>query len=100
GTAQPTATRSPNPEETEMNTLGLRTKLLLTLATVLFILFLAGESDAGQRLLREQPSENPTANEEQYVGGRIAPFVYCAVPGGVLLLLSLVSYKADRRRVG
>jgi len=35
-----------------MNTLGLRTKLLLTLATVLFILFLAGESDAGQRLLR------------------------------------------------
>jgi len=83
-----------------MNTLGTSTKLLLSLATLMFILFVAGESDAGQHFLRGQPSENPAVYEEQYAGGRIIPFVYCAVPSGVLLLLSLVSYKADRRRVG
>jgi hypothetical protein len=83
-----------------MNTLGLRTKLLFTFATILFILFLAGESDAGQRLLRGEPSENPTVYQDQYGSAGIMPLVYCAVPSGVLLLLSLVSYKADRRRVG
>ena len=83
-----------------MNTLGLRTKLLFSVAIVLFILFLGGESDAGQRLIRGQPSENPEVYEDQYGSARIMPFVYGAVPSGVLLLLSLVSYKADRRRVG
>jgi len=83
-----------------MNTLGLRTKLLLSLAVVLFLLFLAGESDAGQRFLRGTPSENPTVYQDQYGSAGVMPFVYCAVPGVVLLLLSLVSYKADKRRVG
>ena len=83
-----------------MRYLGTRTKLLLSVAIVLFILFVAGESDAGQRLIRGQPSENPTVYEDQYGSAEIMPFVYCAVPSGVLLLLSLVSYKADRRRVG
>lgn len=83
-----------------MNALGLRTKTLFTLATVLFILFLVGESDAGQRLLRGQPSENPMVYADQYASAEIMPIVYCAVPGMVLLLLSLISYKADRRRVG
>ncbi len=81
-----------------MRHLGIRTKLLFSVAIVLFILFVAGESDAGQRFLR-QPSENPTVYEEQHGSARIMPFVYCAVPSGVLLLLSFISYTADRRRV-
>ena len=48
----------------------IRTKLLFSVAVVLFILFLAGESDAGQRFLR-QPSENPTVYEEQHGSARI-----------------------------
>ena len=34
-----------------MRDLGIRTKLLFSVAIVLFILFVAGESDAGQRFL-------------------------------------------------
>ena len=83
-----------------MRDLGIRTKLLFSVAIVLFILFVAGESDAGQRFLRGQPSENPTVYEEQHGSARIMPFVYCAVPSGVLLMLSFISYTADRRRVG
>ena len=83
-----------------MRHLGIRTKLLFSVAIVLFILFVAGESDAGQRLLRGQPSENPTVYQDQYGSARIMPFVYCAVPSGVLLLLSLISYTTDRRRLG
>lgn len=83
-----------------MTHLGIRTKLLFSLAILLFILFLAGESQAGRRFLRGTPSENPTVYADQYGDTGIIPFIYCAVPSGVLLLLSLVSYKADRRRVG
>jgi len=82
-----------------MSTLGIRTKLLFSLAIFLFVLFLAGETNAGQRFLRGTPSENPSVYADQYGGSGIMPLVYCAVPAGVLLLLSLVSYKADRRRV-
>jgi hypothetical protein len=82
-----------------MRSLGIRTKLLFSVAIFLFIMFVAGESDAGQRLLRGQPSENSTTYEDQYAGGRIVPFIYCAVPSGVLLLLSFISYTADKRRV-
>jgi hypothetical protein len=82
-----------------MRSLGTRTRLLFSVAIVLFIMFVVGESDAGQRLLRGEPSENPTVYEDQYGSARIMPFVYCAVPSGVLLLLSLVSYSADKRRV-
>jgi hypothetical protein len=78
---------------------GLRTKLLFSFAVLLFILFLAGESDTGQRFLIGQPSDDHWARDDQYMGAGLAPFFYCAVPGGVLLLLSLVSYKAEGRRV-
>ena len=82
-----------------MSTLGTRTKLLFTLAIFLFVMFLVGETNAGQRFLRGTPSENPSVYADQYGSSGIMPLVYCAVPSGVLLLLSLVSYKADRRRV-
>ena len=83
-----------------MNTLGLRTKLLISFAITLFVLFLFGESSRGRRFLMGQPSNNPWVNNDKAMGVSLAPIVYCAVPSGVLLMLSLVSYKADRRRVG
>ena len=73
-----------------MNTLGTRTKLLISLAIALFVLFLFGETTPGEHLL--------WANDGS--GLNLMPIIYCAVPSGVLLLLSLVSYRADRRRVG
>jgi hypothetical protein len=73
-----------------MNTLSTRTKLMFSIAVTLFVLFLFGESSRGQRFL----------TGDQQTGAGLEPFVYCAVPGGVLLILSFASYKADRRRVG
>ena len=81
-----------------MRDLGTRTKLLFSLAIVLFGLFLFAESDRGRRFLLGQPDDTQTY-EDRYRGAELQPFVYYAVPSGVLLLLSLVSYKADRRRV-
>jgi len=73
-----------------MNTLSTRTKLMASLAVALFVLFLFGETASGRHFLW---SNEPTAR-----GIGLMPILYCAVPSGVLLLLSLVSYKADRRR--
>lgn len=83
-----------------MNILSTRTKLLISLAVALFVLFLFGETSRGQRFLNGPPSQDSVAADDQPVGAGLAPIVYGAVPSGVLLLLSLVSYKADRRRVG
>ena len=82
-----------------MNTLSTRTKLLFSVAIVLFGLFLFAESERGERFVTGQPSEDSQAEEEEFDLG-LHSLIYCAVPSGVLLLLSLVSYKADRRRVG
>lgn len=73
-----------------MNNLTTRTKLMISLAVALFALFLFGETSRGQRVL--------WAGGDGTIG--IMPILYCGVPSGVLLLLSLLSYKADRRRVG
>jgi hypothetical protein len=76
-----------------MKHLGTRTKLLLSLAVVLFGMFLFAETSRGERFLTGPPSD------DQAISSGLAPIVYCAVPGCVLLLLSFLSYKADRRRV-
>jgi hypothetical protein len=75
-----------------MNTLSTRTKLMISLAVVLFVLFLFGESSRAQHFL--------WANDDNAMGIGLLPIVCFALPSGVLLLLSLVSYRADRRRVG
>lgn len=82
-----------------MNSLGLRTKLLLSFAIFFLVLFIAGESDAGQRFLRGSSSDNASASEDQPGNHGFLPLVYCAVPSAVLLLLSLGSYRADRHRM-
>lgn len=78
-----------------MNTLSVRTKLMASLAMVLFLMFLFGETTRGQCFLTGPPSDM-TADQSR--SADLQPIVYCAVPSAVLLLLSLVSYKADRRR--
>jgi hypothetical protein len=75
-----------------MNTLSTRTKLMASLAVALFVLFLFAESTRAQHLL--------WANDDNAMGVGLLPIVCFAVPSGILLLLSFVSYKADRRRVG
>jgi hypothetical protein len=72
-----------------MNTLSTRTKLMFSLAVALFIVFLFGESSRAQNFL--WASDNA-------MGAGLLPIVCFALPSGVLLLLSFVSYKADRRR--
>jgi len=82
-----------------MNTLSTRTKLVFSVAIVLFGLFLFAESERGERFVTGQPSDDSQVQDDQSAGLGLHPLIYCAVPSGVLLLLSLVSYKADRRRV-
>jgi hypothetical protein len=81
-----------------MKRLSTRTKLLVCATAALLVLFLIGESDWGQHFLIGKASDDHWVRDDQYMGAGLAPIVYCAVPGGVLLIVSLVSYGADRRR--
>jgi hypothetical protein len=84
-----------------MNALSTRTKLMISLSVVLFglfLFFLFAESQRGKSFVMVPPTDEAQATDDEPVG--LHPIMYCAVPSGVLLLLSFVSYKADRRRVG
>ena len=74
-----------------MNNLSTRTKLMISLAVVLFIVFLFGESTRAQHFLW---------SSDNAMGAGLLPIVCFGLPSGVLLLLSFASYKADRRRLG
>jgi hypothetical protein len=82
-----------------MNTLSTRTKLMISLAIVLFGLFLFAESRSGKSFVMGQPTDQAQGSDDDQPAG-LHPIIFCAIPSGVLLLLSFVSYKADRRRVG
>ena len=66
----------------------LRHRIVLTCAALLFALFLIGESDTGQELLRGKPRPNETHvdADDRFMGAAFAPLVYCLVPGGILFL--------------
>jgi hypothetical protein len=65
-----------------------RHKIVLICAALLFGLFLIGESDSGQSLLRGKPKSNETHFEaaDRVEGAGLAPFVYCLAPGVALLI--------------
>jgi hypothetical protein len=81
-----------------MNALSTRTKLMISLAVVLFGLSLFAGSQHGKSFFMGQATDQAQSADDQPV--TLHPVIYCAVPSGVLLLLSFVSYKADKRRVG
>ena len=81
-----------------MNALSTRTKLMISLAVVLFGLSLFAGSQHGKSFFMGQATDQAQGADDRPV--TLHPIIYCAVPSGVLLLLSFVSYKADRRRVG
>ncbi len=66
----------------------LRHRIVLIGAALLFGLFLVGESDSGQALLRGKPKSNETHFEadDRYMGAGLAPFAYCLAPGVALFL--------------
>ena len=72
-----------------MNNLSTRTKLMASLAVALCALFVFAESSHAQHLL---------LSSDNAMGSGLLPIVCFALPGGVLLLLSFASYRADRRR--
>jgi hypothetical protein len=69
----------------------LRQRIVLGLAALFCMLFLIGESDLGQRVLRGEPKPGETHFEadDRVMGAGLAPFVYCLVPGMVLLIYGI-----------
>jgi hypothetical protein len=65
-----------------------RHKILLPCGVILCALFLLGESDRGQELLRGKAGPNETHFEadDRFMGAGLAPLVYCLLPGGSMLI--------------
>jgi hypothetical protein len=78
----------------------LRHRIVLICAALLFALFLIGESDSGQGLLRGTPKPNETHFEadNRYMGAGLAPIVYCLVPGVVLFIYGVGDILLSRIR--
>lgn len=75
-----------------------RTKLCLVTASILFALFLLGESPIGQRsLIGKLPPDHFEA-DDRYMGAGLAPFAYCLLPAIVVTVVGIASYVVDHRR--
>jgi hypothetical protein len=79
---------------------GIRTKLLLIFSIALFLLFLAGVSDWGQRYLIGTPPTDHWVADDRAMGAGLAPYAYCLLPAILLLMGTGTSYVADRRKKG
>ena len=78
----------------------LRHRVVLICAALLFVLFLIGESDSGQRVLRGNPKPNETHFEadDRVMGAGLAPFVYCLAPGAALFIYGVADFLVYRVR--
>ena len=78
----------------------LRHRIVLICAAVLFGLFLIGESDLGQELLRGKPKPNETHFEadDRVMGAGLAPFAYCLAPGVALFIYGVADVLICRIR--
>jgi hypothetical protein len=72
---------------------GIRTKLLLIFSIALFLLFLAGVSDWGQRYLIGTPPTDHWVADDRAMGAGLAPYAYWLMGAGI-------SYVADWRKKG
>lgn len=79
-----------------MASMRKRTKIILGFAILLFVLFLLGISDRGQRYLIGTPALDHWERDDQYMGAAIAPYVYCLAPSLILTAFGAVFYIADR----
>ena len=61
--------------------------LCLVAAGILVVLFLAGESSVGQRILQGKPvpNEDHFAADDHVMGAGLAPLIYCLVPAVLLM---------------
>jgi len=86
-----------------MSRLGMKRRhwICLGFATLLFALFVAGETEAGQRYLygKPLPNEDHFATDDRAMGSALAPFVYCLLPAGVLVMyvVGSLAFEALRR---
>ena len=67
-------------------------------AVLLFVMFLIGVSDRGQRYLVGQPSTDHWQRDDQYMGAGLAPYVYCLAPGTVFTVFGLILFLMGRKR--
>jgi hypothetical protein len=80
--------------------MNVRHRIVLICSALLFGLFLIGESDSGQKLLRGKPKPDETHFEadDRYIGAGLAPFVYCLAPGVVLFIYGVADILLCRIR--
>lgn len=78
----------------------LRHRVVLICAALLLGLFLIGESNPGQELLRGKPKPNETHFEadDRVMGAGLAPFVYCLFPSVALFIYGVADVLIYRIR--
>ena len=68
-----------------------RHKIFLVLSALLVTLFIVGESERGQEILRgkAKPNETHFETDDRFFGAGLAPMIYCLVPGVLLFVYTI-----------